>query len=69
MGRASAEASSLGGIPVVYSGDFNSHPTKAEPNDSVTVVARQAKLSDGITAARTLLATRYNSAKGCDFLD
>ena len=62
LADARAEASARGDLPLVIAGDFNSHPTTEEPDDSVTVVSRAALLTDAITGAQALANETYNSS-------
>lgn len=62
LANAAREAAARGGLPVVYAGDFNSHPTATLPNDAVSVVAKANLLTDAFTGAETLTDASYNSA-------
>lgn len=54
---ATAQSNALGGIPIVYAGDFNSNPLpKQHPLDGPGVVMRQAHIAD----ARDVATTRHN---------
>jgi endonuclease/exonuclease/phosphatase family metal-dependent hydrolase len=62
LSLATAQSNALGGIPIVYAGDFNSNPiAKQHPLDGPGVVMRQAHVADARDVAPVRRNEKYDS--------
>jgi endonuclease/exonuclease/phosphatase family metal-dependent hydrolase len=64
VSQASAYARSMGGVPVVYAGDFNSDPARAHAFNGPSDYNLSVGLSDAFDMAQSRANARYNSANG-----
>jgi endonuclease/exonuclease/phosphatase family metal-dependent hydrolase len=60
ISRSRALAAEQGGLPIVYSGDFNSH--ELHSLDGPAVAMSRARVADGFRVSQTFANRQYNSA-------
>jgi endonuclease/exonuclease/phosphatase family metal-dependent hydrolase len=60
IARSRALAAEQGGLPIVYTGDFNSH--ELHPLDGPAVAMSKAKVADGFRVSQIFANQQYNSA-------
>jgi endonuclease/exonuclease/phosphatase family metal-dependent hydrolase len=64
VSQASAYARSMGGVPVVYAGDFNSNPSRQHEFNGPSDYNLSVGLSDSFDVAQSRTNEQYNSANG-----
>jgi endonuclease/exonuclease/phosphatase family metal-dependent hydrolase len=64
VGQANAYAASLGGLPIVYGGDFNSDPSHGHAFNGPSDYNLSVGLDDAFDVAQSRTNARYNSANG-----
>jgi hypothetical protein len=62
--QSQAYAASLGGLPVIYGGDWNSDATRRHTSDTVRETMRAAGVADALDVAQSRSNENYNSANG-----
>jgi endonuclease/exonuclease/phosphatase family metal-dependent hydrolase len=62
--QSRAYAANLGGIPIIYGGDWNSDATRHHATDAVRDVMRASGVDDALNVAQSRTNAQFNSANG-----